>query len=96
MSKFVCGADIAFKGEEKFAVDPMGICDTIEEAVTRNAELHSSFGYNIYEVEATETPNLTRSFGIRAGSRCSGLRVLNLACIAYAHPVWKELSRARA
>jgi hypothetical protein len=89
-TKFVCGADITFKGDAKFAVDPMGVFGTIEEAVVGNAELHPSFGYNIYEVDAAATPNLIRSFGFRSGSRCSGLRVQKLACVAYNHPAWPQ------
>jgi hypothetical protein len=89
-TKFVAGGDIAFKGDVKFAVDPMGVFDSIEEAVARNHELHSSFGYNIYEVSSEVTPNIIRSFGINAGRKTSGLRVIKLACVAYDHTSWRE------
>lgn len=91
---YVFGADITFKGDEKYAVDPMGVCDTIEEAVLGNRKLHSSFGYNIYEVEPQITKGLTRSFGIRIGTRCVGYKVTQLACHAYEHPAWKSISQA--
>lgn len=88
-TKFVCGADITFKDGKKFAVDPMGVFDTVEAAVEENAKLHPSFGYNVYEVEETLTSNLMRSFGFRQGTKCSGRRVLSLACEAYNHPAWQ-------
>jgi hypothetical protein len=80
--RFVCGSDITFgKNGEKFAVDPMGF-DTVEAAIAENAKLHSSFGYNIYEVDATATL-LVRSFGFRQGTQCSGFKVRRFVCSAY-------------
>lgn len=88
--RFVCGSDITFgQTGEKFAVDPMGMFDTVEAAVAQNAKLHSSFGYDIYEVDATATPNLVRSFGFRQGTMCSGFKVRRLVCYAFDHPAWQ-------
>ncbi len=87
---YIFGADITFKGDEKYAVDPMGVCDTIEEAVLGNRELHTSFGYYIYEVEPDVTQGLIRSFGIRQGTKCAGYKVVGLACHAYEHPAWQS------
>lgn len=87
---YVFGADIAFKGDEKYAVDPMGVCETIEEAVRGNQGLHVSFGYHIYEVERHITNGLKRSFGMMQGKETSGYKVVKLACLAYEHPSWER------
>jgi len=87
-NKFVCGADITFLGHKKFAIDYMGMFDTVEEAVLENREIHPAFGYNIYEVKPNLTDGLTRSFGIRQGTGCSGYEVVRLVCQAYEHPAW--------
>lgn len=88
MGKFVCGADVTFKGGSKFAIDPMGCFDKLEDAVRCNSELHTSFGFNIYEVEPVVTEGLRRSFGIRQGSACTGYKIVDKACVAYEHPAW--------
>lgn len=87
---YVFGADITFKGDGKYAVDPMGLCDTVEEAVLGNHGLHSSFGYCIYEVEPAITHGLTRCFGFRSGTSCSGYKIVELTCHAFDHKAWES------
>jgi len=86
--KYACGADITFKGDVKYAASPMGIFDTVEEAVIRNGELHSSWGYAIYAVEPTEVHGLTYPYGILAGKSCTGYKVIRKECNAYDHRAW--------
>lgn len=87
---YVFGADVAFKGNEKYAIDAMGVCNTIEDAVLGNHELHSSFGYCIYEVEAKITKCLTRCFGPRQGTGAIGSKIIRLVCHAFEHEAWPE------
>lgn len=74
--RYVCGADIAFKGDEKVVVQPMAICETPEEAAEKNKELHSSFGYAIYEVDMDVRSTVTLCFGIRQGRKDTGIKIL--------------------
>jgi hypothetical protein len=90
MSKFVCGVDITFKMGVKFAMDPMGMFDSIEDAVKCNQGLHSSFGYSIYEVNEEVTLNLTRSYGFRAGTHGPGFAIIRFVGNAYNLPGWVE------
>ena len=91
MSKFVCGSDITFNNKDiKFVMDPMGMFDSIEDAVKCNQGLHSSFGYDIYEVDEAVTQNLKRLFGFRQGTRGPGLRVIRFVGQAYNLPGWVE------
>lgn len=90
-SLFVCGADVTFKNESKFAIDPMGVFDSVDEAVARNSELHNSFGYAIYEVDSTIVSNLTRVYGMRQGSKTAGYKILSKVCHAFDHPAWSNM-----
>lgn len=87
-TRFVCGVEITFKGDVKFAIDPMGIFDTVDDAVKANKRLHSSFGYAIYEVLPEPIVGLKRIFGIGMGSKCSGYRIVKKVCNAYDHHAW--------
>jgi hypothetical protein len=88
--KYVCGADITFKRNVRYAVDCMGVYDTVEEAVVRNAELHPAFGYAIYSVDPKVVSGLRFSYGIRTGKQCAGYRVIAKECEAYEHSAWKR------
>lgn len=95
-TKFVCGADVTFKGDVKYAMDPMGMFDSVEEAVICNHGLHRSFGCDIYEVDSKSTPNLVRFFGFRQGTKGAGYRIIAKACAAYNHPTWSKCEAADA
>lgn len=84
LARYVCGADIAFKGDQKFACSPMAICDTALEAAKANEDLHSSFGYAIYKVDVDAQREVTLCFGFRAGRKTTGLQVLEYVGQAYA------------
>ena len=90
MGMFVCGADIAFKNGQQYAIEPTGRFGTIEEAVRCNKGLHPSFGYDIFEVETDATSGLKRNFGYRQGSSCQGFKVIAFAGVAYEHPAWHQ------
>lgn len=87
---YVCGCYLAFHKGSMFAVDSMILSQTIEEAVRMNKSLHSSFGYNIYEVESKETQGIKRDCGFNAGKKTSGYKVIKNVCRAYDHPSWNE------
>lgn len=87
---FVCGADIALKGDKVFATDFFGPFGTVHEAVVENKRLHSSFGYAIYEISPVITKRLVRAYGIRSGTPCSGHRIVRKALQAFDHPAWTE------
>lgn len=89
---FVCGSELAFKGQEKYAVDFFGTYDTVEEAVLKRKELHTSFSYSIYEVTPEVTHGLKRAFGMVAGNQRSGHRIIRKVCNAYDHPAWQHES----
>ena len=85
---FVCGAEIGRIGNIFYVVDPMAVCDTAEAAVLKNKELHRSFGYAIYAVEAAPVKHVVRIHGMRAGSKTTGLRIIKKECHAFEHPAW--------
>ena len=87
---YVCGVDMAFRGEHRYAMDPMGLYETVEDAVLRCSQIHRSFGYEIYEVESGVTSGLTRVFGIRAGTKGPGYRVIRRVCLAFEHAAWPD------
>lgn len=86
-TKFVCGAQIERKGGTRYAIFPMCQVDTVEEAVIKNAALHLSFGYAIYEVEDREVPGILSTQGVSRGKHW-GLPVIRKVCQAYDHPAW--------
>lgn len=86
--KYTCGADVTFKGENKYAVDSMGLFDTVEEAVIARKKLHPAFPQVIYAVESKVVKGLERGFGILQGNECAGFKVLHKECDAYEHPAW--------
>jgi hypothetical protein len=88
--KYVCGADITFKNNVRYAASPMGVFDTVEEAVICNSELHYSWGYAIYAVEPEVVHGLTFMDGILSGKKTSGYKVISKECEAYDHSAWKR------
>lgn len=86
--KYTCGADVTFKGDDKYAVDSMGLFDTVEEAVIARKKLHPAFPQVIYAVESKVVKGLERGFGILQGNECAGFKVLHKECDAYEHPAW--------
>ena len=71
--KYVIGSDCGRIGNIFYCVDPMGVFDTIGEAVNGYKNLHSSFGYTIYATEDKPTYHVIRMHGMRSGTKTQGL-----------------------
>ena len=87
--KYTCGADVTFKGDANYAVDSMGLFDTVEEAVIARKKLHPAFPQVIYAVESKAVKGLKRAFGFGMGKECEGHKILRKECNAYEHPAWE-------
>jgi hypothetical protein len=74
-TKYVCGAEIVFAGGKKVATYPMSICDTKEEAARENKKLHASFGYFIYEIDASKLIPVMSHAGMAASRPTKGFLV---------------------
>lgn len=86
--KYTCGAEVAFKGDNQYAVDSMGLFDTVEDAVLARKKLHPAFPQDIYAVES-KAVNVKRTFGPGMGRECAGHKILRKVCNAYEHSAWE-------
>ena len=73
--KYVCGADIVISNGKKVATYPMAICDTKEAAALANKKLHLSFGYFIYEIDASKLIPVMSRPGMAASRPTKGYLV---------------------
>lgn len=89
--KYVIGADHGRIGDKFYCVDPMGIYDTISEAVIGYKNLHSSFGYVIYCTEDRAVNNVIRMHGMRAGSKTKGLPIISKIGYCFNFPEWNSV-----
>lgn len=74
---YACVPDIALKGDDRFAVESMGIFSTLEECVVCISELHSSFGYNIYPIDTSKIySGLNVDYGMTRPRNKKGYKII--------------------
>ena len=88
--KYVIGSDIGRMGENLYCIDPMGVFDTLCEAVTGYRGLHSSFGYMIYATEDKPINHVIRMHGMRSGTKTQGLRIIEKMGYCFNFPEWSD------
>jgi hypothetical protein len=86
--KYVCGAELAWLKDKCIAVYPMALCDTALEAAKENTKLHSSFGFDIYEVDASKEIKVMRQAAMAAASPGYGFKILKN--VGYSFDILKE------
>ena len=88
--KYVIGSDHGRIGNIFYCVDPMGVFDTIPDAVRGYKNLHHSFGYTIYATEDNPVDHVIRMHGMRSGSKTQGLRIIEKIGYCFDFPEWTD------